>query len=70
MRSVLDIAPKLVRTLRDRVGDTRGFTLAEQLVSIVFLGLLCVVIGVGLNAALNAYRVATESRQRTAYPSG
>ena len=61
MRSVLDIAPKLVRTLRDRVGDTRGFTLAEQLVSIVFLGLLCVVIGVGLNAALNAYRVANES---------
>lgn len=43
------------RTLRSRLRDTRGFMLAEQLVSIIFIGLLCVVIAAGLTAALSAY---------------
>lgn len=47
--------------LRSRLRDTRGFTLAELLISVVFLGLLVVVIGVGLNAALQSYRIANES---------
>lgn len=48
-------------SVRSRIHSTQGFTLAEQLISILFLGLLCIVIGVGLNAALQAYRVANES---------
>lgn len=47
--------------LRAKLRDTCGFTLAEQLISIVFLGLLVVVIGVGLNAAFQSYRLANES---------
>lgn len=35
--------------------DTRGFMLAEQLVSIVFIGMLCIVVAAGLGAALAAY---------------
>lgn len=41
--------------------DTRGFVFAEQLIAIVFLGLLVVAIGVGLNVAFNSYRLANES---------
>lgn len=55
--SLCGARPKLCR----RLHDTRGFTLAEQLISIVFLGLLCVVIAVGLNAAFQSYRLANES---------
>ena len=55
--SLCGTRPKLCR----RLHDTRGFTLAEQLISIVFLGLLCVVIAVGLNAAFQSYRLANES---------
>ena len=38
-----------------RLRDSRGFMLAEQLVSIIFIGLLCVVVAAGLGAALSAY---------------
>lgn len=61
MRAVRENTHRRGASARSRLCDTHGFTLAEQLVSILFLGLLCVVIGVGLNAALQAYRVANES---------
>lgn len=61
MRLVCENTHRRGAFLRSRLYDTHGFTLAEQLISILFLGLLCVVIGVGLNAALQAYRVANES---------
>lgn len=38
-----------------RLRDTRGFMLAEQLVSVIFIGLLCVVVSAGLGAAMSAY---------------
>lgn len=41
--------------LRARLRDTRGFMLAEQVVSIAFIGLLCVAVAAGLSAALSAY---------------
>ncbi|MBC2888019.1 hypothetical protein H7313_01410 [Gordonibacter massiliensis] len=47
-----------------RLKDERGFMLAEQLISIIFIGLLCVVVSVGLGAAMNAY--ANITRQTTA----
>lgn len=45
--------------LRARLRDTRGFMLAEQLVSIVFIGLLCVMVAAGLTAAMSAYASIT-----------
>lgn len=48
-----------VTTIRSRIVarlcDTRGFMLAEQLVSVIFIGLLCVAVAAGLGAALSAY---------------
>lgn len=41
-------------SLRSRLRDTRGFMIAEQLASIVFIGLLCVAVGVGLQVAMNS----------------
>lgn len=35
--------------------DQRGFMLAEQLVSIILIGLLCIVISAGMGAAMSAY---------------
>lgn len=46
--------------VRVRLHDTRGFLLAEQLVSIVFIGLLCVAVAAGLTAALSAYQAITK----------
>lgn len=46
--------------LRARLHDTRGFMLAEQVVSIAFLGLLCVAVAAGLTAALSAYSGITK----------
>ena len=40
-------------SLRSRLRDTRGFMIAEQLTSIVFIGLLCVAVGVGLQVAMS-----------------
>lgn len=42
-----------------RLRDTRGFMLAEQLVSIIFIGLLCIVVAAGLQAAMSAYASIT-----------
>ena len=41
-------------SLRSRLLDTRGFMIAEQLASIVFIGLLCIAVGVGLQVAINS----------------
>lgn len=49
------ISSPLCRFLR----DTRGFMLAEQLVSIIFIGLLCIVVTAGLSAAMSAYSSIT-----------
>ena len=46
-------------SLRSRLRDTRGFMIAEQLTSIVFIGLLCVAVGVGLQVAMNSYASIT-----------
>ena len=44
------VRTSVVRCLRDQ----RGFMLAEQLVSIIFIGLLCIVVTAGLGAAMSA----------------
>lgn len=41
--------------LRNRLDDRSGFTLAELLITVVFIGLLTIAIGAGLSAALSAY---------------
>lgn len=43
------------RALAARLRDRRGFMLAEQLVSIILIGLLCIAITAGLSAAMSAY---------------
>ena len=45
--------------LSARLRDERGFMLAEQLVSVVFIGLLCVAVAAGLGAAMAAYGAIT-----------
>lgn len=40
--------------LKKRLRSTKGFTLAEQLISIIFIGMLCVVISAGIGAAMTA----------------
>ena len=45
----------LFDALRARLRDTRGYMLAEQLVSVIFIGLLCVVVSAGIGAAMSAY---------------
>lgn len=47
-------------TLTSKLRSEDGFTLAELLVSVVFIGLLCIVISVGLGAALSAYGTVTQ----------
>ena len=53
-------------SLRSRLRDTRGFMIAEQLASIVFIGLLCVAVGVGLQVAMNSYTSITRQAQADA----
>ncbi len=53
-------------SLRSRLRDTRGFMIAEQLASIVFIGLLCVAVGVGLQVAMNSYASITRQAQADA----
>ena len=53
-------------SLRSRLRDTRGFMIAEQLTSIVFIGLLCVAVGVGLQVAMNSYASITRQAQADA----
>ena len=61
MTPLLDTA-----SLRSRLRDTRGFMIAEQLASIVFIGLLCVAVGVGLQVAMNSYTSITRQAQADA----
>lgn len=42
-------------SLLARLRDTRGFMIAEQLISIIFIGLLCIAVTAGLQAAMNSY---------------
>lgn len=44
----------------NRLRDTRGFMLGEQLISIIFLGLLCLVVAAGTGAAMNSYAAVTQ----------
>ncbi len=48
---------RLMRRLR----DTRGAFLAEHLMSVIFIGLLCVAISAGIGAALSSYRGVTQA---------
>lgn len=52
------------RALRSRLKNDHGFMLAEQLVSIIFIGLLSIVVAAGIGAAMSAY--ANITRQTTA----
>lgn len=45
---------QLFKKIQHRLASTKGFTLAETLVSVIFLGLLCLAIGAGTSAALSA----------------
>lgn len=49
--------------MRERLRDKRGFVLAEQLVSIIFLGLLCVAITAGLGAAVTSFGSVSQEAQ-------
>ncbi|MEG0619777.1 MAG: hypothetical protein RR477_01455, partial [Raoultibacter sp.] len=44
-----------------RLSDTRGFMLGEQLISIVFLGMLCLVVAAGTGAAMSNYTAITQA---------
>lgn len=49
--------------LRSRLRDTRGFMLGEHLISILFIGLLCVAVTAGLQAAMNSYsRITVQTK--------
>lgn len=52
--------------LTQRLRDTRGFMLAEQLVSIIFIGLLCIAVAAGLGAAMSSYAKITLQTQADA----
>lgn len=43
-----------MNALRAKLRSTAGFSLAEQLISMIFIGLLCVVVAAGIGAALAA----------------
>lgn len=49
-----------------RLRDTRGFMLGEHVLSIVFLGLLCIAIAAGLSAALSSYAAITKQTKADA----
>lgn len=52
--------------LASRLRDTRGFMIAEQLISIIFIGLLCVAVAAGLGAAMSSYSRITLQTQADA----
>lgn len=56
----IDDETDALKAARARLHDTSGFVLAEQLVSIVFIGLLCVAVAAGLSAAFAAYANITQ----------
>lgn len=49
--------------LRARLRDTRGFMLAEQLVSVIFIGLLGIIVAAGIGAAMSVYANITRQTQ-------
>ncbi|QOS68335.1 hypothetical protein GS424_000195 [Eggerthella guodeyinii] len=50
-------------SLLARLRDTRGFMIAEQLISIIFIGLLCIAVTAGLQVAMNSYgRITTQTQ--------
>lgn len=51
---------RVLTSAKERLADTRGFMLGEQLVSILLIGLLCIAITAGLGAALSAYASVTK----------
>lgn len=52
--------------LASRLRDTRGFMIAEQLISIIFIGLLCIAVAAGLGAAMSSYSRITAQTQADA----
>lgn len=55
-----------IPSLRARLRDTRGFMLAEQLLSVIFIGLLCIAVTAGLQAAMGSYSSITTQTQADA----
>lgn len=49
-----------------RLRDTRGFMLGEHLISIIFIGLLCIAVTAGLQAAMSSYAKITLQTQADA----
>lgn len=49
--------------LAAKLRDNRGFMLAEQLVSVIFIGLLGIMVAAGIGAAMSAYLGITEQTQ-------
>lgn len=54
------------KALAERLRDTRGFMIGEQLISIIFIGLLCIAVTAGLQAAMNSYSKITQQTQADA----
>lgn len=44
-----------LQTYKDKLRSTAGFTLAEQLISMIFIGLLCIAVGTGISVAMNTF---------------
>ena len=55
----LAVSKRAAARIAARLRDERGFMLAEQLVSVIFLGLLSVAVAAGLGAAMAAYGAIT-----------
>lgn len=65
MTARIDIA-SCRKALAERLRDTRGFMIGEQLISIIFIGLLCIAVAAGLHAAMNSYSKITLQTQADA----
>ena len=50
----------LVRQVRQKLRNTQGFMLGEQLIRVIFIGLLCIAVGAGLSAALTVFSNVTQ----------
>lgn len=55
-----------IEALRSHLRDVRGFTIVEQLASIVLVGFLCVAVGVGMQVAMNSYASIVQQAQADA----
>lgn len=61
--AISDNIPAWLNAIVRRLRDTRGFMLAEQLISIIFIGLLCIAVAAGLQAAMSSYASITTQTQ-------